>query len=179
MRTSSAVTDNYCWGLTAETTIFQSCSAVSKKTGHWKGTIVKPHCSNFGIIIGPGHAKACLMPFVNNKGADQPAHPCSLISTFVVRCSNSMIWLLATSKVSWFWLAFVAEQAGLNLTWSKILKDTLCFACCGSITSIFSGVLVVQIFTVTGRWFEPCHEKTCLRGFQPVKTQTDLCSQRS
>ena len=29
---SSAVTDNYCWGLTAETTIFQSCLAVSQKT---------------------------------------------------------------------------------------------------------------------------------------------------
>ena len=38
-RTSSAVTDNYRWGLTAETTIFQSCSAVSQKTGHYKGRI--------------------------------------------------------------------------------------------------------------------------------------------
>ena len=27
-----------------------------------------------------------LMPYVNNKGADQPAHSRSLISTFVVRC---------------------------------------------------------------------------------------------
>ena len=35
---------------------------------------------------GPGQAKMCLMPYANNKGADQTAHPRSLrslISTFV------------------------------------------------------------------------------------------------
>ena len=31
------------------------------------------------------------MPYANNKGADQPAHPCSLIITFVVRCLDSII----------------------------------------------------------------------------------------
>ena len=31
------------------------------------------------------------MPFANNKGADQPAHPRSLISAFVVRCIDSII----------------------------------------------------------------------------------------
>ena len=30
------------------------------------------------------------MPYVNNKGADQPAHPRSLISTFLVRCLDSI-----------------------------------------------------------------------------------------
>ena len=34
----------------------------------------------------PGHVKMCLMPYANNKGADQPAHPRSLISTFIVHC---------------------------------------------------------------------------------------------
>ena len=68
----------------------------------------------------PGHAKTCLVPYANNKGADQPAHPRSLISTFVVRCWNSMIFILAISKVSRFELG---EQAGLNLTWSKISED--------------------------------------------------------
>ena len=53
-------------------------------------------------IFGPGHAKTCLMPYANNKGADQPAHPRSLISTFVVRCLDSMICILAISKVSRF-----------------------------------------------------------------------------
>ena len=40
--------------------------------------------------------------YANNKGADQPAHPCSLISTFVVRCLDNMISILALSKVSRF-----------------------------------------------------------------------------
>ena len=51
---------------------------------------------------GPGHAKTCLMTYANNKGADQPAHPRSLISTCVVRCFDSMICILAISKVSRF-----------------------------------------------------------------------------
>ena len=66
----------------------------------------------------------CLMPYANNNGADQPAHARSLINTFVVRCLHSMRCILALSKVSRFWLASVAEQAGLNLTRSKIPEDT-------------------------------------------------------
>ena len=31
------------------------------------------------------------LPVANNKGADQPAHPCSLISTFVAHCLDSII----------------------------------------------------------------------------------------
>ena len=38
------------------------------------------------IVIEPGHEKMCLMLYANNKGADQPAHPRSLISAFIVRC---------------------------------------------------------------------------------------------
>ena len=40
----------------------------------------------------PGHEKMCLISYANNKGADQPAHPCSLISAFVVRCLDSIIY---------------------------------------------------------------------------------------
>ena len=64
------------------------------------------------------------MPYANNKGADQPAHPRSLISPFVVCCLDSMICILAIPKVSRFQLASVAEQTGLNLTCSKIPEDT-------------------------------------------------------
>ena len=42
-----------------------------------------------------------LMPYVNNKGADQTVRMRSLISTFVVRL-DSMICILAISKVSRF-----------------------------------------------------------------------------
>ena len=64
------------------------------------------------------------MPYANNKSADQPAHPRSLISIFVVRCLDSMICTLALSKVARFQLVPVGEQVGLNLTWSKIPEDT-------------------------------------------------------
>ena len=62
----------------------------------------------------------CLKTYANNKGADQPAYPRSLISTFVVHCFDCMVCILTLSKVSRFYLVSVAEQAGLNLTWSKI-----------------------------------------------------------
>ena len=42
-------------------------------------------------IFEPGHEKTCLMSYANNKGADQPAHPRSLISAFVVSCLDSII----------------------------------------------------------------------------------------
>ena len=55
----------------------------------------------------------------NNKGADQPAHLCSLISTFVIRLLESTISKLATCEISVFWLVSIAEQATLNLTFSE------------------------------------------------------------
>ena len=61
------------------------------------------------------------MPYANNKGADLLAHSRSLISTFVVRCLDSMMCILAITKVPRLYLA---EWAGLSLTWSKISKDT-------------------------------------------------------
>ena len=51
-------------------------------------------------------------------------HPRSLISTVVVHCLDSMICMPTISKVSRFYLVSVSEQAGLNLTWSKIPEDT-------------------------------------------------------
>ena len=67
----------------------------------------RPRDSVLGIIsrfgfgtLEPGHTKTRLMPHVNNKGADQFAHPHSLISTFVVCCLDSIMYILAISKVS-------------------------------------------------------------------------------
>ena len=64
-------------------------------------------------------------PYANNKCADQPAHPRSLISTFVFHCCDSSLCILATgiSKVSRLQLDSAAEQAGLSLTWSQIPDD--------------------------------------------------------
>ena len=64
------------------------------------------------------------MLYANNKGADQPAHPHrhSLISAFVVRCLDSIIPLVSISEISSLYLASVAAQAGLSLTWSQTQK---------------------------------------------------------
>ena len=40
--------------------------------------------------------------FPNNKGTDQPAHPRSLISAFVIRLLECIISTPATSKISIF-----------------------------------------------------------------------------
>ena len=40
------------------------------------------------------------MPYASNKGKDQPVHPRSLISTFVVHCLDSIISLVSISEIS-------------------------------------------------------------------------------
>ena len=62
------------------------------------------------------------MPYATNKCADQPAHPHSLICAFVVHCLDSIIPPVSKSKISSLYLASVAEQAGLSLTWSQTPK---------------------------------------------------------
>ena len=48
------------------------------------------------FIYEPRHEKACFMPCANNKDADQPAHPRSLISVFVVRFLDSTLYITCT-----------------------------------------------------------------------------------
>ena len=64
------------------------------------------------------------MSYVNNKDADQPVHPCSLISAFVVRCLDSVMSLVSVTKISSLKLASVAEQASLSQTLLETLEDT-------------------------------------------------------
>ena len=48
----------------------------------------------------PGHEKMCLTSYVINKGADQPAHPRSLSSAFVVHFLDSIISLDYIAEIS-------------------------------------------------------------------------------
>ena len=64
------------------------------------------------------------MAYANNKGADQPVHPRSMISTYVVRCLDSIISLDSIAEISRLYLASVAAQAGLCLAWSQTPEDT-------------------------------------------------------
>ena len=75
------------------------------------------------------------MPYANNKGADQPAHPRSLISAFVAQCLDSIIPLLAITKISRPKLVSVAE-AGLSRNWSQTPKTD--FLVTWLICSLFS-----------------------------------------
>ena len=52
--------------------------------------------------FGPRREKTCLRGFANNTGADQPAHPRSLISAFVIRFWESIICKLASGEISIF-----------------------------------------------------------------------------
>ena len=51
---------------------------------------------------GPRREKTCLQGVANNTGADQSAHPRSLISAFVIRCLERTICKLATGEISIF-----------------------------------------------------------------------------
>ena len=57
----------------------------------------RPSCES---TYEPGHEKMCFMSYANNKGADHPAHPRSLISAFVVRCLDSIISLDSIAQIS-------------------------------------------------------------------------------
>ena len=71
---------------------------------------------------GPRREKTCLRGFAYNTGADQPAHSRSLISAFVIRFLESTVCKLTTGKISFFYLVSVAENTGLNLTFSELPK---------------------------------------------------------
>ena len=51
-------------------------------------------------LYEPDHEKMCHKSYANNKGADQPAHPRSLISAFVVRGLGSIISLNSIAEIS-------------------------------------------------------------------------------
>ena len=54
----------------------------------------------FQFLYRPGHAKAYRMTYANTKGEDETVHPLSLTIASVVRCLDSMVYILVKSKVS-------------------------------------------------------------------------------
>ena len=51
-------------------------------------------------VTGATSSENQFIEYANNKGADQPMHPRSLISAFVVRCLDIVIPIVAKSKLS-------------------------------------------------------------------------------
>ena len=74
------------------------------------------------LLYGPRREKTCLRWFENNKGADQPAHPRSLISAFIIRLLESIISKLASRGISIFLLVTIAEETCLSLALSVTPK---------------------------------------------------------
>ena len=111
------------------------------------------------------------MPYANNKGADLPAHPHSLISTFVVHCLDSIISPVSVSEISSLYLATVAAQASFECYLVTNAEDRF---------SRDEAQIVTDKNEDQPKYDETsnelCHKKTCLWGLRPVKTQTDLLS---
>ena len=94
----------------------------------------------------------------------------SLISTFVVRCLDSMICILAISKDWGFQLASVAEQAGLNLTCSKSPKTHF-----REMWLTWRRVFLQVCYNHNESSLnEPRHDKTNKMSVRPAKTQISL-----
>ena len=65
---------------------------------------IDSYCFHYRLpkIHGPRREKPCLWRIANDKGADQPAHPRSLFSAFVIRVLVSTISKLETNESSIF-----------------------------------------------------------------------------
>ena len=80
----------------------------------------------------PDHEKMCLMPYANNKGADQTAQidQPALISAFVVRCFGSIISqdsIAEISKLLWLRRPFVSRLVGNSRRHVKIYLHKTAF----------------------------------------------------
>ena len=131
--------------------------------------IIMIRCS---FSFEPGHEKTCLMSYANNKGADQPALPRSMTSAFVIRCLDSIISLNSIAEISRLYLASVAEQVSLSLTWSETPEDMFSHVVAHFYLKLIKALL--DELGLTYIWlqqseitipFKPRHEKTCLREF--------------
>ena len=89
--------------------------------------------------------RKCDMSYANKKGADQPGHPRSLISAFVVRCLDSIISLDSIAKISRLSLTSVAAQAGLCLARSETPEDRFC--------RVVAHTCTLYIIVVVWLWF--------------------------
>ena len=70
------------------------------------------HTFLFLALNGLQREKICPRGLAKNKGADQSAHPHSLISTFVIQLLERIISRIAKSEISIFQLVSVAEETG-------------------------------------------------------------------
>ena len=141
-----------------------------------------------------------LVLYATNKGADQPAHPRSLSSTFVGRCLDSIISLVSIFAISWLLTCFYSWAEWFESYLVKTPEDrfshdeaqiiTKCQLIrrewheenvsfqCQQVRQERNSQKYLSHVKKLPKIFEPCHEKVCLRGLQPGKIQTSLHSYR-
>ena len=127
--------------------------------------------------------------YANNKDADQPAHPHSLISTFIVRCLDSTNYTSTCYFQSFKTLASLCSWAGrfesylVTNSWrrdsswhgsNRVLYTLSFFLVCNLFCREENFMKTESRKLHTSVSTEPRHEKTCLRGFRPGQTQTGL-----
>ena len=100
------------------------------------------------------------------------AHPCSLISAFVVHClaCNIYIYILAKSKISILQLVSVAQQAGLSFSWSQTPKKVFLMT-----SLIFHRCWCLKMPLMA--WRQPTLPG-CRASGSRIKNRTDLCCMR-
>ena len=112
------------------------------------------------------------MSYANNKGADQPAHPRSLISAFIVRCLDSIISLDSTAEISR--LVSVSAQACLYLAWSETPEEMFCNVVAHLNSFDFELIIFVLPLTLKLKKNELWHDKTNKVSVRSAKTQISL-----
>ena len=126
-------------------------------------------------LNGPQREKTCLQRFANNKSADQPVHPGSLISAFIICLLESIIYLLALSEMLLFWVVSVAKETGLSLSFSETPKKGFLASrpkskSCHTKSRLVAILLLVQICIFkTGRLLKP------QKSSQVLVTVLNLC----
>ena len=85
-------------------------------------TMLRMNCALIKIFEMSHVMRKLVLAICEQQSTDQPAHPRSLISTFVVRYWDSIIPYFAKYKISRLYLVSIAEQASLSLTWLETLK---------------------------------------------------------
>ena len=72
-------------------------------------------CTSRVFSFWPRREKPWLWGFANNTGADQPWHPSSLNSAFVICVLESIRYNVVTIEILIFYLVSIAEETGLKL----------------------------------------------------------------
>ena len=103
---------------------------------------------------------------------------CPVWSVFAVHSMGSWGPKVSSCGQQRLWSDWEHAQADPSLCWAHI--TLLVLLCAGHLPAAWHNMkcLLTIIFLPVFNTYEPHHDKTCLRGFRPAKTQTSLLSYR-